>query len=162
MAGAPNSTSADAWAYYVGSSGWPDDQYVKWGMSVTGTAGGGAAAVPMVRKAAGTIVQTRYELILDHAGSNNCTRRRRDSGGTPTNIVVFTQAWNDGDTWELRAPGTTLSMWLNGGQVSSNQTDATIASGFPGGTYSSTETAASLDGFEGGDFAGGGPMFRGT
>lgn len=153
---APNSVGADAWAYYDGAISWPNDQYCKFKVAVTGTAGGGSGAGLMVRKAAGTSDQTRYELILDHAASNNCTLRRRDSGGTPTNIVVFTQAWSDGNTWELRAQGTTLSMWLNGVQVNTNQTDATIASGFLGGTYSSTETSASLEDFEGGNFAGGG------
>lgn len=152
---APNTPAADAWAYYDGSISWPNDQYCKLKVFVTGTAGGGSGAGPMVRKAAGTSDASRYELIVDHAASNNCTLRRRDSGGTPTDIVVFTQAWSEGDVWELRVQGTTLSVWLNGVQVSTNQTDATIASGFPGGTYSSTETAASLDNFEGGDFLGG-------
>lgn len=152
----PNSVNADAWAYYDGAISWPNDQYSTCTVTVTGTAGGGSGIGPMVRKTAGTSDATRYELILDHAASNNCTLRRRDSGGTPTNIVVFTQAWNDGDTWELRAVGNGLTMWLLGAQVGGSQTDSTIVSGFPGIAYSSTETSANADLWVGGDIVSGG------
>lgn len=154
-AAAPEAFGAgDTWMYYDGGISWPNDQYSKCKVTVNGTAGGESGLGPMVRKASGQ-TDTYYRLVVDHAATNNCTLSRKVASAYQ-NIVTFTQAWSDGDTWELRAVATTLSMWLNGTQVGGNQTDGNIVSGYPGASYSSTETSCSLDDWEGGDFAGGG------
>lgn len=142
----------DCAAYYSAIT-WPNDQYSKAKLATTGTAG--SAAGPMLTVRQSNSADTHYRLAVDHAGTNNVDLRRRVAG-TTTPIATFTQAWTDGDTWELRVQGTTLSVWLNGVQVGTNQTDANIASGYAGIAYSSLDANATIDDWEGGDFAGGG------
>lgn len=156
----PFNISSDSWAYYDGGISWPNDQYAKMTCTVTGTAGGTSGIGPMVRKASGA-TETFYRLVVDHAASNNVSLGKVVAGSY-TNIVTVTNSWSDGDTWELRAIGTTLSIWKNGSQVSTNQTDSSIASGKPGVAYSSTETAASVDAFEAGSTATASAALTGT
>lgn len=142
----------DCAAYYSAIS-WPNDQYSKAKLATTGSAGGAAGPMLTVRQSSST--NAHYRLAVDHAGANNIDVARRVAG-TYTSIATFTQAWTDGDTWEFRVQGTTLSVWRNGTQVGTNQTDANIASGFAGIGYSSLDANSTIDDWEGGDFAGGG------
>ena len=144
----PNTVGSDAWAYLDGGIVWPNDQWSKSKVSVTGTSGGGAGAGPIVRKAAGA-TETYYRLVADHAASNNVVLHRIIAGAV-VSIATRTLAWTDTDVWELRAQGPILTIVRNNFQVGNSVFDSLIASGFPGLAYSSTETAASLNDWEGG------------
>jgi hypothetical protein len=99
---------------------------------------------------------TCYRLIGDHAASVNFSIDKFVSG-TFTNLGTRTQAFSDGDLVYLEVQGTTLVAKVAGSQLGASITDSAIASGKAGISFSSTETSASLDDWEGGDFAAGGP-----
>jgi hypothetical protein len=135
-------------SYYSGIS-WPANQYSKAKLTVNSTLGSTRGPGLFVRQQSGA--DTKYMLITDHAASNNVTLVRI-SAGVFTNLTGFplTQAWTDGDTWELRVVGTTLSVWRNGIQVGPNVTDSSITSGSPGIGLSTDVTSAAIDDWEGG------------
>jgi len=149
----PSSTAADCGAYHSTIT-WPNDQYSKAKLSVSGTAGSQAGAVLKVRQASGA--RTCYQLEVDHAATLNVCISKVVAGAF-TSLTGFpvTQAWTDGDTWEIRAVGTTLKVFRNGVQVGPTATDNAIASGSAGIGYSSVETSCTIDDWEGGDFSGG-------
>lgn len=150
----PSGLAGDCGSRYSGIS-WPADQYSKAKLSCTGSAGGGSGACLHVRAASGA--NTYYRLEVDHAASNNVTLSK-NVATVFTTVAGFpvTQAWSDGDTWELRVSGMLLSVYLNGSLIASG-TDASspIVSGSPGIGYSSVETAASINDWEGGDLLSG-------
>jgi hypothetical protein len=152
------STLANDCAAYHSTIAWPADQYSKAKLSVTGTAGGKSGPTLKVRQASGA--RTCYQLEVDHAATANVNVDKVVAGAF-TSLTGFplTLAWTDGDTWELRAIGTTISVYRNGVLVGSAVDSASpITSGNPGIGYSSTETSASIDNWEGGDFAGATPV----
>lgn len=142
---------ADASAVYTGAT-WGNDQSSKADLTVTGTAGGGSGVGLWVRRATGA--KTGYRFIADHAGSTNC-ELAKFVANTFTSLLTFTQAWTNGDTWELRVIGSTLTIWLNGSQIQSTTDSAVASGGFPGAAYSSTDTSASVDNWIGTDSFGG-------
>ena len=142
----PASLGTDGRAYYSGTT-WPANQYSKAQLFVTGTAGGDQGMGLIVRQSTSAV--TYYRLAVDHATSNNVGLSKRVAG-TYTSLATFTQSWTDGDVWELRVIGARLQVFRNGTQVGTDVTDCAIASGAAGIAYSSSETAASLDNWEGG------------
>jgi hypothetical protein len=134
---------------------WPNDQYSKGKLSVTGTAGGGSGARLLVRHA--SAADTTYLLAVDHAATNNVVISKVIAS-VFTNLTGFpvTQAWTDGDTWEIDVVGTTISIYLTPAstgvraQIGSSVTDSAITSGSPGFGYSSVSTATTIDDWEGG------------
>jgi hypothetical protein len=148
----PAGPASDSGEYYSGVA-WPNDQYSKAKLSCVGSGGGGAGVGLKVRQASGA--NTQYRVVVDHAAANNVDLQKVVAGSY-SSVAGYprTQAWADGDTWELRAQGTTLSVWLNGVQVGADATDNGIASGSAGIAFSSTETSASIEDWEGGDFSG--------
>lgn len=155
-----SSATLDATAVY--NTTWGNDQSSKAKLYATAT-GGGQGIGLWVRHAASA--KTGYRLITDHSGSNNC-ELAKFSAGSFTLLVDFTQAWTDGDTWELRIVGTTITIWLNSTQLSFNSgsntlTDTSVASGLPGIAHSSNTTIANADDWTGTDaFGGGGPTVK--
>jgi hypothetical protein len=148
----PSSLAADCGADYTGVT-WPADHYSKAKLSVTGTSGGGSGACLSVRSASGA--RTLYRLEVDHAATNNVAVEKYVTGTPSALIGPLTLAWTDGDTWELRAQGTTISVYRNGVLVgSATDSSSPLLTGNPGIGYSSSETAASINDWEGGDFAG--------
>ena len=147
----PTSTaSTDDGSFYSGIA-WPADQFSRAKLTVNSTAGAGAGVGLKVRQASGAL--TCYRLIVDHAALNNVTIERFVAG-VATTVTGYprTQAWTDGDTWELDVVGTTLRVCRNGVQVGADATDTNIATGSPGIGLSTTVTSASINDWEGGDF----------
>jgi hypothetical protein len=127
---------------------WPDDIYAQVKVTVTGTADSGAGIGPAVRMVAG--VESFYSMVCDHAASNNI-RLSRSLAGVHSTLGNRTQAFTDGAVARLQALGTVLTMSIDGVPLGADISDAGIASGRAGIRYSSSETSASLDDFEGGD-----------
>ena len=142
----PTNAAADGEAYYSGMV-WPNDQYSKAKLYVTGTGGAAQGIGLLVRQSASAV--THYRLVVDHASSGNVALGKHVAG-TYTTLATLTQSWTDGAVWELRVTGTKLQIFLNGTQVGSDVTDNSIASGSAGIVYSSTETSAAIDDWEGG------------
>lgn len=144
----PSTTAADCGSDYTGIT-WPADQYSKAKLTVSGTTGGASGVSLKVRSASGA--RTYYRLDCDHAATNNITLEKFIAS-VPTTLAGFplTLAWTDGDTWELWAVGTRIWVLRNGVLVGAAVTDSAIASGNPGMGYSSTETSASINDWEGG------------
>lgn len=142
----PTNLNVDCGSRYSGIS-WPNDQYSKAKLSDNGGQNGPAL---LVRCAAAAT--TFYMLAVNHGATNNITIYSTVAG-TFTALTGFpvTQAWTDGDTWELRATGTQIQCFLNGTQVGPTVTSSTIASGSAGIGYSSTSTSASVEDWEGGN-----------
>lgn len=153
-AAAPSSTSADCAAIYngTGAPSWGDDQSSSAKLTVTGTAGSGPGVALWVRHAAAA--KTGYRLAGDHAATNNF-KLNRFSAGTGTSLVIFTQAFTDGDRFELRVTGPAtaarIEILRNGASVQVFTDNSTIASGAPGIGFSSIDTSASLDDWIGTD-----------
>lgn len=143
---------------------WPDDQYASIKVTITGTAGGGSGGGPCVRMSA--VAETFYCIAADHAASNNVQITKALAGTYSTVGAQCSQAFTDGNTWKLTATGgatTTLKLYLNGAEVCTGHSDSSsaITSGNAGFRYSSTETSASFDDFDGGSVgAAAGSLFR--
>jgi hypothetical protein len=127
---------------------WPADIYAQVNVTITGTTDNGAGIGPAVRMVAG--VETFYSMVCDHAASNNI-RLSRSLAGVHSTLGNRTQAFTDGAAARLQALGTVLTMSIDGVPLGADISDAGIASGRAGIRYSSSETSASLDDFEGGD-----------
>jgi hypothetical protein len=149
-AAVPDSLGADCYAANNGT--FPNDHYGQCKIAVTGSGGGGQGVGPAVRM--GTATPTNvYRLAADHAASNNM-ELSKFVGGSFTSKWVRTQAFTDGDTLYLEIQSTTLIAKLNGTAIGASVTDSSLTSGAAGICFSSgTLTAASVDDFEGGDFA---------
>jgi hypothetical protein len=148
----PSSLAADCGADHTGIT-WPADHYSKAKLSVTGTGGGGQGACLSVRSASGA--RTCYRLEVDHAATLNVAVEKFVAGTPSSLIAALTQAWSDGDTWEIRAQSNRISIYLNGVLIAAaTDSSSPLLTGNPGIGYSSVETAASINDWEGGDFAG--------
>jgi hypothetical protein len=142
----PTNAAADGEAYYSGMT-WPDDQYSKAKLYVTGTGGLEQGIGLLVRQSTSAV--THYRLVVDHASSGNVALGKHVAGAYTT-LATYTQSWTDGAVWELRVTGTKLQIFLNGTQIGSDVTDISIGSGSAGIVYSATETSAAIDDWEGG------------
>jgi hypothetical protein len=148
----PDSFGADAYGAYTGVT-FPNDQYSQVKVTITGTFGNGQGPGPAVRMGTAT-PENVYRLCVDHAASNNM-ELSKFVGGSFTSKWVRSQAFADGDTLYLEVQGTTLVAKLNGTAIGTSVTDSSLGSGRAGiGFSSGTTSSASLDDFEGGDFAG--------
>lgn len=142
----------DASSLYTGIS-WPPDQYSKAKLSEA-TAGAGADSGICLVVRGSTTANTHYRLTVNHGASNN-VHLSSLVAGVYTLLLgwdVVTQAWVDGDIWELWVFGNTLFVFRNGVQVGPTTTDASIATGIPGVGYSSTSslTLSTVEDWEGG------------
>jgi hypothetical protein len=147
----PSTLAGDCGADHTGIT-WPNDQYVKAKLSCVGTSGGGSGVCLKIRSATGA--RTYYRLEIDHAATNNIYLEKCIATVfTPLTGFPLTLAWTDGDTWELQASGTKISVFRNGVLVGS-ATDSEIASGNTGMGYSSSETSASINDWEAGNLLG--------
>lgn len=147
----PRFLSQDCIMHYTAGT-WPNDQYSKADLTVTATVGGDQGVGLTVRGT--TAATTYYRAVADHAASSNVSIAKMVAA-VHTTLTSGTFTWTDGATWELRVQGTTLTFICNGTTVLTT-TDSAIASGKPGIALSSNVTAASIDNWEGGDFAAGG------
>jgi hypothetical protein len=131
----------------VNSVSFSADHYASAILSTASTGGSGAGPGLAVRVASGA--RTYYRFIADHDLTNNCQIIRFLAGSTP--LVTFTQAWTNGDRWELRVVGpanaAVLTMYLNGSLVQTYTDNSSLASGSPGMAYSSTAASSTLDDF---------------
>lgn len=142
---------ADSMAYYNAVT-WPNDQYSQAKITVTGTGGGGSG--PGVAVRVGITGLNWYRAVVDHAGSNNVSLSIM-VGGAYSDIWLRNATFTDGDVLRLEVQGTTLRVKINGVQVGGDVTDSTFSTGNAGLAYSTSESAATLDDWEGGDFSGG-------
>lgn len=134
--------------YRAGVVPFPDDQYSEvMIVSTTGTADTSGAGVEVRGQ---TSPDSRYRGYANKAASNN-TCLAKHVNGTFTLLAQGTAAWADGDAIRLEVEGTTLRLIRNGAEVVLTVVDASLASGQPGLTYSSTLTAAIVEDWEGGD-----------
>lgn len=128
------------------------DQFSEAAITVSGTGGGGAGIGVCVRSD-GAASPTMYRLVADHAASNNIELDRFNAG-TQHVLTTFTHAFTDGDVLRLEAAGSILTVKVNGTVVGTyDDSAAPINTGTmrPGIAYSSAETSASLDNWNGGD-----------
>ena len=167
-AAAPSNTATtDDWNIYTGTIVGAD-QYVKAKLTCVGTNGAQAGIALALRTQADATVKG-YRFIVDHAASGNCSLDfEKDSSAAYINLKQFTQAWTNGDTWEVRVTGTSpilFTFLLNGATITTHSESTNlITTGQPGISFSSAETSASIDDFEGGDYTagGGGAPFKGS
>lgn len=139
----------DCGAYYNAIT-WPANQYSQAQITVTGgtTALAGMGVAVRVQPAASAVV-TYYVLVMDHQVGNNVFLWK-NVAGTLTSLWQRTVTFNNGDLLRLEARGTILRGLINGVAIGADTVDTSIATGNVGIYYSSIETAASADNWEGG------------
>lgn len=154
-----NFSSGDSDSYYSAIT-WPNDQYSKVKVTVNGTSGGGSGLGPGVRIAGPSGGHSLFCVVTDHAASGNTHLIKRVTGSF-VDLGNATQSFTDGDYFEIQAIGTTLNV-VYGGSTIISTTDSANSSGYAGIYFSTSETSASGDDWEGGDFtsAGGEVPFR--
>lgn len=135
-------------SYYSGIA-WPNDQYSQAKLTVSSSAGGDQGVGLLARQKSTS--NTFYALVTDHAAASN-VNLIKFVGGAGAILNTTTHPWTDGDTWRLEVQGTTLRAIRNTSTITTT-TDASIANGSPGIFLSTAVTSASLDDWEGGDFA---------
>ena len=128
------------------SIAWPSNQYAQAKVTVTGTDGVSSGIGIALRMS--TSAMTYYRFVVDKAASNNVAIDKFIAG-TFTTLARFTSAWTDGDVLQARAIGDRLEVYRNGTLLGSVG-DNSILTGRAGIAYSSNETSASLDDWEGG------------
>lgn len=148
----PGSVGADCGSRSTAKT-WIDDQSSSAVLTCTGTTGTGSGVGLIVRAA--PTARTYYCFVIDHASPGSNFHIDRFIAGTPTNLVAGTQTFMDGDRFTLRASGpataTLLEVLRNGYVVQSFTDNSSLQSGSPGIYYSSSETAATIDDWEGGE-----------
>lgn len=149
--------SGDDWASYTGAS-WPNDHWSEATIGTPGTNAIGAGNGVIVRQDATIANTNRYRFIFSGAGyevavetTGSFTSKSSGSGTT----------WAAGDRGYLDAQGTTITAKKNttagsGGTTVFSFTDSTFASGKAGIGYSSIDSVATLNSWQGGDFGAGG------
>jgi hypothetical protein len=150
--------SSDSGANYNAIT-WPNDQYAQIEVTLTGTNGNGAGFGPAVRMAAAA--ETFLSMVCDHAASNNVTLTRAQAGSYDA-PGARTQSFTNGAVAYLEIQGKAALLKLGGTSLTPAITATGIASGRAGMRYSSSETDARGDNFEGGDFAAGGSTAQRT
>jgi hypothetical protein len=148
-------TGTDSGARYSGRT-WTADQYSRAALSCTDTeAADGQAGPGVAVRCSGTSGASRiwYRVCVQHSATLNVSLSKH-IGGTYTPLVTWTQAWTNGDVWELKVEGTTLTVThVTSATVVGTYTDSSISTGQPGIQFSTDTnvTAASVDDWEGGD-----------
>ena len=141
----------DSITVYNGAS-WGNDQLSQGKMNVVGTNGAGAGIGVHLRSSSS--VQTNYRVIADHAASGNFEIARFINGAY-TSLVGWTTAWTNGDTIAAKVSGPAsaakIEVYLNGALIQTFTDNSSIASGFPGVSYSFPETSAQIDDWFGTD-----------
>lgn len=150
---------SDSYEIYTGAGAIANDQWARADLTCVGTSGSGAGVALLVRVTAGD--RDGYRLCCDHAATNNVMiDRHTDGGSTYIQKILITRAWSDGDTFEFQVRGGTgavrLTVIHNGTVVIDTvDTDAAtsqVLSGYPGISFSTSETSALIDNFTAGDF----------
>jgi hypothetical protein len=129
---------------------WPNDQYSKAPLATTGTYSSGDGPAVAVRMSSSAL--TLYRLVANHVGASNVFLTKY-LAGVFSALTSVTQAWTDGDIWEIRVQGSVITGFRNGLPVSGlTFTDATIAAGNAGLSYSSEGTGqvSTIGAWEGG------------
>lgn len=150
----PTDLNNDCARLYTGTT-WPNNQYARGTINVTGTAGARAGAGFSLRAASSAA--TYYRFVIDHAGASNIAIDRFNAG-TRTGVTTFTTSFTSGDQFyfavETLTGTTTLYVFdKTTTQILSAVDTTAITSGNVGIVYSSVETGASIDNWEGGTFA---------
>lgn len=147
----PSDVNNGASANYIGIAS-PNDQYSRANLTVSGTAGAHGIGL---RVRGSESAQTFYMFVIDHAASNNATIYRCVTSSF-TSLAAWTQAFSDGDQFTLAIEGQKLYVYDKTLTEVKNFDDA--GGGGPttgdfGIQYSSVETSASIDNWEGGSFS---------
>lgn len=146
-------TTLDSSSFYSGAT-WGNNQSSSATLTVNNTGGSGVGPGLCVRRVAAAATETEYRLATDHAATNN-VQIIRFLAGVSTSLLIFTQAWTDGDRWELRAVGpasaAVVSAYLNSAFVTSVVDNSSLASGSPGIAYSASATSPTVDNWIGTD-----------
>jgi hypothetical protein len=130
------------------------DQFSQADLTVSG-ANGADQGLGLVLRTDGAASPTQYRIVADHNATLNISIARQNAG-VFAGLKQVTQAWTDGDTWRVEIKGFIISVYRNGGLVTTFDDSASgskIASGQVGIGFSSSETSASLDNWSGGDLA---------
>ena len=141
----------DSYAFYDAVA-FPNDHYSKAKIVALGASDSVAGvAVRMTGTAAGGNLAC-YVGFVDAAGTT-ASIHWWNSGTYQAQLTSFGVTFTAGDTLELRAVGTTISLYING-SLAGSTTDSNLASGSAGlGSYVSVEAnSATWDDWEGGDF----------
>lgn len=155
----PSAFSGGDSVSYYSAIAWPNDHYSKAQLTANGTSTDAGPGL-LVRKASTSSEDTFYWTTANHAATNNVDMYKVVST-TFTLIQRATQAYTDGDTFEMDAQGTTLrAIYVTGSSTAISTTDSAIGSGNAGLAYSSTITSAAADNWEGGDFTVAGVVAR--
>lgn len=148
----PSVLNQDCAEYHSGIV-WPDDHYGQCILTPS-TSGGSASSdrgIGLAARAA-TAARTYYRLSTDATGATNNIGLSKFVAAVKTNLWFRSLAIAAGDVVRLEVQGTTLRVFFNGVQLGADTTDASIATGSPGVSYSGTVGACSLDDWMGGDF----------
>lgn len=127
---------------------WPNDQYSE--LKVTSNnfsiPGAGLGVAIRIASAAATL----YRVVMDKSGN---WEMGKTVAGAFTSLLSGATTYSAGTYLYLEAQGTTIVVKY-GGSTLGTKTDASISSGQAGVFYSSSDTGATADDWEGGDFAG--------
>lgn len=143
----PTTLGSDKLEIYTGVT-FPADQYAQAKITVTGTSAQTGPG-PAVR---GAVDGSCYRVVVNKRVADN-VEIQKFVGATFSSLGLRTALWVDGDTLRIEAQGTSIRVHQNGAQLGASATDSALVSGFPGISYSSTSTTASVDDWEGGTFS---------
>ncbi len=130
---------------------WPADQYAQAAIkNLSGGVSGEGMGVSL-RMSGPVDSITGYRVIVADSGAGNVAIERFASGAFSP-ITTRTTTWVSGDILKAQIEGTTIKVFQNGAQLGADITDANVATGSAGLSYSSALLTSDLDDFEGGDF----------
>lgn len=144
----PNAQSNDNGEIYTGVT-FANDQWAQITLGTTsgGTASGGQGIGVCLR--CSTSTHTEYRIVMNTAASNNIQIFRMMVGGAGNGVVKTCSANTtptSGDVFYWQISGTTITGNQNGSSITNcgSTTDANIASGSPGMSFSSSMTSSSI------------------
>lgn len=151
-------TGSESAAFYNAIT-WPNDQYSQ--MTVVSSDANSSFGIWNRCSLPGAIRQGYYLIMDTGSGSTYTYYRGKCVAGTFTDYASVTVTVNANSLLRIEAQGTSIRAYVDGGQVSTTQTDSAITAGSPGfevGAFSPSATSTCpMDNFEGGDFF---PPFR--
>lgn len=130
----PLNTGEDEHEIYdgTGAPAWGNDQSIKGKISVSAGTTGDQTGIGFFVRHHPTL-KTGYRFVVNHNASGNCDLLKFVDGSATVQLDHFTQAFTDGQEWELRVVSDTLTMWLAGSLVRTKvDASSPIASGSPG------------------------------
>lgn len=128
------------------------DQYSKIVLS-SGFGGGIYGAVTVRASGTAEATMNSYVFITNGASGSGNSEIQKFVSGANTKLANVAATFTGGDVIEIRASGTTISVYKNGSLLTST-TDSSLSSGKPG--FGGYGAGTVFDNWEGGDYSAGG------